>query len=317
MAQNYIKDLRVGDLVTGYYLLPNMNIKMVSNGATAMLLGTLSDNSGSIGCKFWNYDADESSLAAGNVVYVKGKVGEYNNALQVSLEEIRMAERDEFSGMTNQLVPTAPEDLAEMWEVLNDAILSITDEDYKGICLSLVLDKYSQEFAQWPAAKSVHHAFVCGLLMHTTNMIRAAKPLAEIYGGFINKDLLMAGTILHDVGKIREFDVSQIGLVSQYSVEGQLMGHLIIGAQEVAEAAKKLGVAKEKSMLLQHLLLSHHGEPEFGAAVKPACAEALLLHCIDSMDAKMETAREHLEKMELGKVSDMIGTLGTRLYKYI
>ena len=137
------------------------------------------------------------------------------------------------------------------------------------------------------------------------------------YKDFINRDLLLAGTILHDIGKIKEFDLSQLGLVSQYSVQGQLMGHLVIGAQEVALAAKECGVPEGKSMLLQHLLLSHHGEPDFGAAIRPVCAEAFLLHSIDAMDARMETYREQLDKMETGEVSNVIPVLGTRVYKHI
>ena len=225
------------------------------------------------------------------------------------------AEPGEFEHVPG-LVPSAPKDADDMGLVIKGAIASMQDQDYYNICVS-ILKKYEDEFKRIPAGKSVHHAFAHGLLMHTSNMVNAAIGLAGIYKDFINRDLLLAGTILHDIGKIKEFDLSQLGLVSQYSVQGQLMGHLVIGAQEVALAAKECGVSEGKSMLLQHLLLSHHGEPDFGAAIRPVCAEAFLLHSIDAMDARMETYREQLDKMETGEVSNVIPVLGTRVYKHI
>lgn len=315
MEQISLKNVKVGDRIEGFYLLNNLNIRTVGHSATPMMLGAISDQTGSLGCKIWGYDGPLTSADTGNVVYVEGKIGEFNSTPQATLDEFRLAEPGEFEHVPG-LVPSAPKDADDMGLVIKGAIASMQDQDYYNICVS-ILKKYEDEFTRIPAGRSVHHAFAHGLLMHTSNMVNAAIGLAGIYKDFINRDLLLAGTILHDIGKIKEFDLSQLGLVSQYSVQGQLMGHLVIGAQEVALAAKECNVPEDKSILLQHLLLSHHGEPEFGAAVRPICAEAFLLHSIDAMDAKMEIYREQLEKMKIGEVSNVISASGSRVYKHI
>lgn len=311
--QENIKNIKVGNNIEGFYLLDTMTVKSVSNGRSTLMLATLRDQTGSINAKIWNYDGPITSSDAGKVVYVEGSVGEYNNALQATLSEFRIASKKEFSGVEG-LVPSAPCDSADLWMVIYDAKDSIQDPDYKKVCCKLL----SQDaFREIPAGKSVHHAFLHGLLMHTAMMTKAAMAVADIYGDFINRDLFIAGVLLHDIGKIKEFDLSPLGLVSQYSTEGQLMGHLVIGAQMIAETAKELGMPADKSTLLQHLILSHHGEPEWGAAVKPTCAEAFLLHSIDAMDAKMETYREQLGQMAIGEMSNIIPALGARVYRHI
>ena len=140
--------------------------------------------------------------------------------------------------------------------------------------------------------------------------------MAEIYGDTINKDLLFAGIILHDIGKLDEFIVSDIGLVNEYSIEGSLLGHLTMGAQEVYDVGRDLDIDREKVMLLQHLLLSHHGNPEWGAAIAPKCAEAYLLHYIDLVDSKMQTFAEKMSEMRRGEYK-MISNLGLEIYKHI
>lgn len=133
----------------------------------------------------------------------------------------------------------------------------------------------------------------------------------------MDRSLLLAGTFIHDFGKQQEFTFSQLGLVTDYSIKGQLLGHLVIGAQEVAALARELGISDEKSVLLQHLILSHHGEPEYGAAVKPICAESELLSQIDMMDSRMEIFRETMQGMQVGEVSGRIFALDKRVYKHI
>ena len=180
-----------------------------------------------------------------------------------------------------------------------------------------MLDAHGEALAAIPAAKSVHHAFLGGLLMHTANMMRIADFLAGMYPETIDRSLLLCGTLLHDMAKEREFVFSQLGLATDYSVKGQLLGHLVMGAQEAAETAQRLGVPEEKSVLLQHLILSHHGEPEFGAAVRPVCAESELLSYIDMIDSRMEIYREVLGATPLGGFSDRVFALdGKKLYHH-
>ena len=124
-------------------------------------------------------------------------------------------------------------------------------------------------------------------------------------------------TLLHDFAKLEEFTVSQLGLVTGSSTKGQLLGHLVMGAQEVAEVARELGIDEEKSVLVQHMLLSHHGQPEFGAAVVPQCAEAELLSYIDNIDSRMEIYRENFEKLQPGEFSQRIFALEKRVYRHM
>jgi len=167
-----------------------------------------------------------------------------------------------------------------------------------------------------PTAKSVHHSFLNGLLMHTTYMLETADFLAGLYKPVIDRSLLIAGTLLHDFAKCEEFTTSPLGLVTEYSMKGQLLGHLVMGAQEAAKVAADLHVPEEKSVLLQHLILSHHGEPEFGAAVRPMCAEGELLSYIDMIDSRMEIYRETLEEVPAGEFSRRIFALDRRIYHH-
>lgn len=196
----------------------------------------------------------------------------------------------------------------------NEIIRFSTDADYRKIC-STMMARHKESLKTIPAAKSVHHGFISGLLMHTATMMKTADFLSGVHGDIIDRSLLLAGTFLHDFAKESEFTFSQLGLVTEYSVKGQLLGHLVMGAQEVAAVASELGIPEDKSVLLQHMILSHHGEPEFGAAVKPICAESELLSQIDMLDSRMEIYRETLAGLQVGEVSSRIFALDKRVFK--
>ena len=198
---------------------------------------------------------------------------------------------------------------------LESLLTSIEDADFRKVC-QIILERHYAAWKSIPAAKSVHHGFLNGLLMHTVTMLKIADFLAGLYGDIIDRSLLLAGTFLHDLGKQQEFSFSQLGLVTDYSVKGQLLGHLVMGAQEVATLAVEIGMPEDKSVLLQHMILSHHGEPEFGAAVKPICAESELLSQIDMIDSRMEIYRETLQNLQVGEVSNRIFALDKRVYRH-
>ncbi len=245
---------------------------------------------------------------------VQGLLQEYRGALQVKIEKSRLAsEEDPYDLM--ELVPSAPIDLNNAYARVQSLVQSIADSDYQAVCLE-ILRRHADGFRQMPAAKSVHHSFLGGLLMHTSYMMCMADYLAKLYGTVIQRDLLVAGTLLHDMAKLEEFVTTQTGLVSEYSLKGQLLGHLVMGAQEISEICRELGTPEEKSLLLQHMLLSHHGVPEFGAAVVPQCAEAELLYYIDSIDSRMEIYRENLEKTPVGTFSPRIFALDKKIYHH-
>ncbi len=307
-----IADMRSGDAVEGFYILKGAYPKTTAAGKP-FLSASLSDTSGVIEAKVWDYSGPIGSGDEGKVIKLRGTVSEYRGSPQIVIDRIRLrAENDPVD--LSALVPVAPIDADVYLQKVDDMVDSIGDADYQRLCREL-LRRHLADFQQIPAAKSVHHGFLRGLLMHTVDMLTMADFLANQYRAIIDRDLLLAGTLLHDFAKAKEFAFSELGLVTGYSTSGQLLGHLVMGAQEVADTAKELGVPDDKSMLVQHMILSHHGEPEFGAAVRPLFAEAELLSHIDAIDSRMEIYREVLNDLSVGEFSDRIFALERRVYK--
>jgi len=308
-----ICELDVGDQIEGFYVLKNPQGKVSANGKP-FLAAALSDRTGSIEAKCWDYAGPIGASDDGKVIKIRGTVSEYRGALQLTIERLRLAEpADSFD--RSRLVPVAPINEEECFAAVRSMVESIEDADYRSISLQL-LERKGDAFRTIPAAKSVHHGFLGGLLMHTHNMLCTADFLSRLYAPTVDRSLLMAGTLLHDFSKAEEFSFSGLGLVTDYSVKGQLLGHLVMGAREVAEIAAQLGVPEEKSILLQHMILSHHGQPEFGAAVVPQCVESELLSLIDMIDSRMEIYREAMEETPVGTFSKRIFALDKRIYHH-
>lgn len=308
-----ICDLEVGDQIEGYYVLKNPQGR-VANSGKPFLAAALSDRSGMIEAKCWDYAGPIGAGDDGKVIKIRGTVSEFRGALQFTIDRLRLAQ-DEDQYDRSRLVPVAPINIEETYRAVQDIIASIEDEDYRTICVRM-LEKKGESFRALPAAKSVHHSFLGGLLMHTHNMLSIADYISRVYPETIDRSLLLAGTLLHDIAKAEEFSCSALGLVTDYSVKGQLLGHLVMGAQEVAEVARAIGVPEEKSVLLQHMLLSHHGQPEFGAAVLPQCAESELLSMVDMIDSRMEIYQEAMDETPVGTFSKRIFALEKRIYHH-
>ncbi len=300
--------------IEGFYLLKSAFPKVTVSGKP-FLTAVLADESGTIEAKIWDYSGPIGERDAGKVIKVRGSVSDYRGALQVTVDKLRLAAEDDHVDVS-RLVRVAPIDRAGAYADITRLVSTLEDADYRAVCEEM-LRRHEDAFRTIPAAKSVHHSFLSGLLMHTYNMLRLADFLAAQYADSVDRSLLLAGTLLHDFGKEREFTFSELGLVTDYSTKGQLLGHLVMGAQETAEVAEMLGIPEEKSVLLQHLLLSHHGEPEFGAAVLPQCAEAELLSLIDQIDSRMEIYREALAPLKSSEFSQRIFALDNRrIYKH-
>ncbi len=305
--------LSLNDETEGFYILKGAYPKTTAAGKQ-FLSAVLADRTGEIEAKVWDYGGPIGTADQGKIVKIRGVVTEYRGAKQLTVDRIRLAgEREEID--VSALVPAAPIDAGEAWDEVLKLADSIEDADYRAVC-RLILERRGEQLKTIPAAKSVHHAFLSGLLMHTANMLRAADFFAAMYPDVLDRSLLLAGTLLHDIGKRSEFDFSALGLVSDYSVKGELLGHIVMGAQEAAEAAKELGIPEEKSVLLQHMILSHHGEPEFGAAVRPMCAESELLSVLDKLDSRMEIYREALSDLNEGEFSQRIFALDKKIYRH-
>ena len=309
----YIREMRTGDQLEGFFLLQDAYAKTTFGGKPFLSM-VLSDCTGTIDGQIWDYTGPVTPKDAGAVIRIRGTVSEFKGALQITVDRMRLADKNDRYNVSD-LVPSAPIDVEAAWQDLQRIIDGIEDSDYRVVCTEM-LKQYGGRFQTIPAAKSVHHSFLHGLLMHTVNMLQAADFLAAMYEAVIDRSLLLAGTLLHDMAKCEEFTTSPLGLVTDYSMKGQLLGHLVMGAHEVASVASRLQVPEEKSVLLQHLILSHHGEPEYGAAVQPMCAESELLSLIDTMDSRMEIYRETLDEVPAGEFSKRIFALERKIYHH-
>ena len=309
-----IRDLAIGQQFEGFYILKEAQSKTTAAGKP-FLSAALSDCSGKLPAMIWDYAGPIAAVDAGKVVKVRGEASEYKGALQITVDKIRLAAADDHYDIA-ALVPTAPIDVDAVLQDVRNLVSSIEDVDYR-LLASTLLERNLEAFKRIPAAKSVHHAFLHGLLMHTSYMVKTADFLSKLYAEVVNRSLMLTGTLLHDFKKREEFGFSELGLVTEYTVKGQLLGHLVMGAQEIAAVAAELGVPEKKSVLLQHMILSHHGEPEWGAAVRPMCAEAELLSYIDLIDSRMEIYKENFEATPVGEFSDRIYALdGKRIYHH-
>lgn len=309
-----IRDMVPGDKVEGFYLLKEAYQKVSSNGKP-FLSAVIADKTGTIDVKVWDYSGPVGAPEdIGRIIKVRGDVSEFKGSPQLSLSNVRMA-LPEDSCDTSRLVAVAPIDQDQTLAEVRGLIASLEDPDYRLVSQTM-LDRHLEAFRSIPAAKSVHHSFLSGLLMHTDNMLKLADFLAGLYPQIIDRNLLVTGTLLHDFAKETEFRFSDLGIVTDYSLKGQLLGHLVMGAQEVAAVCRELGTPEEKSLLIQHMILSHHGEPEFGAAVRPSFAEAELLSYIDLVDSRMEIYAEALPAVPEGTFSSRIFALDKRIYRH-
>ena len=310
----WVADLEAGDEIEGFYILKTAQIK-TSNSGKPFLAAAVADRSGAIDVKCWDYAGPLGPQDEGGVIKLRGSVTEYRGALQLILTRLRLADQPDDRYDLGELVPVAPIDAEAGWRELKDMAEGIGDQDYRAVCVK-VLERYGQRFRTIPGGKSMHHSFLNGLLMHTLYMARMADYLAGMYPETVDRDLLVAGTVLHDAAKCDEFVTSPLGLVTEYSVKGELLGHLVMGAQAVARAAEETGLPEDKSVLLQHMILSHHGDPQFGAAVRPVCAESELLSMIDLIDSRMEIYKETMEEMEVGAFSKRVFALDKKIYRH-
>ena len=300
------KDMRF----EGFLLVRSAEKRKDSKGSDYVDMN-LTDRTGEINCKIWNWDPSQSAPETGSTVKVRGLVQEYNGRLQLRIEKWRPATEEDPVDM-NALVPCAPRKPEDMMGEIRAAVESFTDEDLRKLTGEM-LAMAGDSLRWFPAAQRMHHAERSGLLHHTTDMLRAARALTEIYP-WLNRDLLFAGVIIHDLGKIEEMKSDQAGNVTDYTKDGQLLGHLVRGITNLNRAAEKTGVKGEALLLLEHMLLSHHGESEYGSPKPPMFPEAEALHWIDILDARMNTMKTAVDKTPPGSFSEKIYSLDRRVY---
>ncbi len=312
-AGKNISELKAGEKAEGFYLIKSFDVKKTTNGKQYIDI-ELVDKTGEINAKIWEYTDEKETLVAGNsIVKVRGEVLEWNGSKQLKINKIR-AKMPADSVVISELIPSAPIEQGEMMNSVKSYIDKIKDAEIK-LLVENIISKYSNRLYYYPAAKKNHHSYRGGLLYHTLRMLQSGEMLGQVYD-FLKMDYVYAGVILHDICKILEMDSDEYGIVSDYTMEGKLLGHIIQGIKEIEIEGEKIGLSKEKSTVLQHMVLSHHYEPEFGSPKKPMTPEAELLHFLDIIDARMFDFEHALEGIEPGRFTDKIWLLDNRnLYK--
>ena len=312
-----IKDFQDGQTISYIYvIIQDIQLKSTASGKP-YLSAKLQDKSGTIDMKYWDYVGDLTSADNGKIIKVAGVISSYRDTLQFTASKIRLALDEDASAYNKaDLVPCAPIDVREISQYLESDFGCIVDEDYRDVCRK-TWEIYKERFIEFPAAKGVHHAFINGLLMHTYNMMKVAGTVAMIYKNEVNHDLLLAGTFLHDIAKIHEYEINELGLATGFTLHGNMLGHLVMGSNIVGDICDGVAIPVEKKLLLQNMLLSHHGKPEFGAATVPRTLEAELLHMIDMIDSRVEICREAFEKIEVGQFTEKLFALDNKqIYRH-
>lgn len=307
-----IVDLKPGETINGIYILKTADLKVSSNKKTYLDI-VLSDQTGEVSAKWWDAgEADHSSLCSNKLYYINARVDMWKEALQLSLNKIRLAD-EEDQKCIGEFVPSAPVTPEEMLEEIYLYTSKIKNSEIRSLVMKL-LDEKEEKLLYYPAAKSLHHAIRSGLLYHILRMLKTAEGLSIVYQG-VNTDLLFAGVIIHDLAKIGELSSNELG-IAEYSKQGQLLGHIVLGVEELDRAGRQIGVSDEIMLLLKHMIVSHHYEAEYGSPKKPMFLEAELLHHIDLIDARIYDYQNATRNIEPGRFSDPVWSLDRRsIYK--
>lgn len=296
---------------TGFLLVRAADARTDKNGK-AYLDITLADRTGDVNCKYWDWAASGMPVpGVGEVVKVQGLVQEYNGRKQLRIERMRAKLVQDEVDMS-QLIACAPEKPETMRQEIEDTIDAFASEDLKKLVREM-LRMAGEKLAWFPAAQRLHHAERSGLLHHTTSVLNLAHHVAAAYP-FLQADLLYAGVIIHDLCKTTEMQSNELGNVSDYTADGQLIGHLVRGVSWIHEAAKNVGVSGETVLLLEHMMISHHSTPEYGSPRPPMFPEAEVLARIDDLDAKMNEMQTILARVPEGAFSEKIWSLDRRVY---
>ena len=299
--------------ILGFYLLKSFDIKTGKTNKQYVDL-SLEDKTGQMNAKIWNVEGIDPEVFKEVVaVKVKGKVKEFNGSLQLNIEKIRPVNSKDGVELEG-LIPSAPLKSEDMLAGIKVFVEKINNQDLKKLT-SEILGRYREKLMYYPAAKSNHHSIRSGLLFHILKMLETSEALGKIYE-YVNTDLLFTGVILHDIAKIDEMNASELGIVTEYSIEGELLGHISIGVNLVAEAGKELGIDPQIILLVQHMILTHHYEAEYGSPKKPCFLEAELLHFVDMIDARIFDVERATKEIAEGTYSDPIYSIDRRkMYK--
>lgn len=285
----YIDSLKDGDRINAIYLCKQKTLAMTKTGKEYENV-ILQDKTGSLDCKIWDpMSSGIGEFDAMDYVEVSGRLSTFNGTLQLSIERARKVDEGEYD--PKDYLPVSSYDINEMYNELLGFVKSLKNPYVKKLAESFFVEDedFIKLFKSTSAAKSIHHGFVGGLLEHSLSVTRVCNMMASMYP-ILNRDLLLVTAMLHDMGKTRELSAFPM---NDYTDEGQLLGHIIIGVEMLDEKLRNIPDFPVKlSSEIKHCIVAHHGELEFGSPKKPALIEALVLSMVDNLDAKIEQLTE-------------------------
>jgi 3'-5' exoribonuclease len=307
-----VKDIKVGEKSHGFYLIKSME-KQQTVKKTDYYDVWLQDATGEVLAKVWEAELikNEKELLDNRIVYVVGMGAEWDGKIQLKVSQIKTVPKGQKE--LSEFIKSAPISIDEMFTELIEFGKKIEDTDIRSVVGGAVTLR-QDDLKTYPAAKGMHHAIYGGLLFHELSMLRLAESLLPMYP-FLNKDLVYAGIILHDIEKTTETNADH-GSVTEYTRGGKLLGHLVQGVMLIEQMAAKYNTPQDTKEALQHLVVSHHDKAEWGSPKQPQMPEAVFLHFLDNLDAKMYMVREAVENAN-GEWTDKVYGLGNvQLYLY-
>lgn len=316
MKQYFVKDLKSNMEFIDFFIVKSIALRVGSNKKQYLDMH-LADATGEVSAKKWDVvEGEEPALSAikeGDIIKVKAQVTEWQGNTQLRVLKIRKNSESDILDMAD-FIKAAPELPEEMYAYILASANEIEDKDFRAVAVKLLEDNRDR-LRYYPAAAKNHHAEFGGLLWHMKRMLMTGKAVCDIYK-FLNRDLIITGVIIHDMEKLNEIEASENGIASGYSKRGQLLGHIIQGITAIDGLARELGLPEEKALIMEHMILSHHYEPEFGSPKKPMFPEAEMLHYLDMIDARMYDMEEAVSSIEPGSFSERVRTLDNRkVYK--
>lgn len=299
-----IGQLKVGDTLDQYVMIKQSYRGLAGNGKPYLTL-ILCDESGEIETKLWD-SADTSKYATKKIAHAAGEVMDYRGRTQLKLKQISILENE--TDIT-PYVRSAPVPKAELETSIRQTVASLQHAEMRQL-VETIVERHAEAYFTYPAAVRHHHAVYSGLAFHVQSMLTIAESLCALYPQ-LNRDLLLSGVILHDLAKVIELSDA---ITPEYTLEGKLLGHLSLMASEIDVVSRELGTDREVTTLLQHLVLSHHGKPEWGSANTPQLPEAEMLFFIDNIDARMNMFEKAYEGVEPGTFTERIMALDNRAF---
>lgn len=309
----YLETEKAG-LVEGFALVKSAEKRSAKNGSVYldMLLG---DKEGDVFAKIWDFREDITPMPEVNsIIKFRGTLQQYNGNDQLIVSKLRPSVPTDNLDMSD-FVKSSDVDGEDMYRAIVNMVSAFVDDELRSVVLGMLSDNRAQMLS-FPAAEKLHHAMRGGLLYHTLSIVRLAEGVCAIYP-FVDRELLLSGAILHDIAKIREYSINSLGVVDGHTLEGVLLGHLVMGAEDVGRKCDEIGISAEKKYLLQHMLISHHGKLEFGAAVRPAFIEAEILSQLDMLDANIYEMADAVKDTAKGDFTGRLWMLDNRrLYNH-